>query len=126
MRAKIEKWLLCLLLAAGYLQKAPGLLAQGGVGVLPLVLGGVVYAGLIVLLARERRGAALFVGVLAAVSVALQGLGYLLAAPAARPAALEFGAGLGIALVGAWLGLDLWAQWRRAAQQAAAGAPPVR
>lgn len=123
MRAKIQLWLLCLLLAWSYATKVPGLLGQGSVGILPLVVGGLFSLGLIVLLWRRSTGAALVIGVLASASVVLQAIGYFLA-PALLgtepPAPQQLAVALGSTLVGAFLALDLWSQWRKAARQAAA------
>lgn len=124
MRAKIEQWLICLLLAASYLEKVPGLLAQGGAGRLPLILGGIFYLGLIVGLARASKGVALFIAILGSTSAVLQVVAYLWIFPSmpgtTSPSLLQLAAGLAMALVAAFLGFDLWSQWHRAAKQAAA------
>jgi hypothetical protein len=116
MRAKIEKWVLIVVLAYGYLVQIPGLWRQGSIGIPALVIGGVIFFVLIALLMRASAGAALLIGMLGSLSATAQVIVLFLGGPiirgVERPSFSRIALGIGGAMVVAYLGIDLWSQWR--------------
>jgi hypothetical protein len=72
---------------------------------------------LIALLLRASAGAALLVAALASLSALSQIVGFFRVAPLirgiARPSSLQLAGGIAGAMLVAYLGFDLWSEWRK-------------